>query len=169
MGQLPASRVTRSRPFTHTGVDYAGPITIKTWKGRGAKTYKAWICVFVCLATSAIHIEVVGDYSAKGFIAAYRRFTSRRGIPQVMHSDCGTTFIGADKELKKLFIQHTKEHHHITTTLMNDHAQWEFNPPAAPHMGGKWEAAMKSIKFNISRTTREASFTIEEINTLLTR
>ncbi|XP_011496528.1 PREDICTED: uncharacterized protein LOC105361121 [Ceratosolen solmsi marchali] len=123
--------------------DYAGPITIKTWKGRGAKTYKAWICVFVCLATSAIHIEVVGDYSAKRF--------------------------GADKELKKLFIQRTKEHHHITTTLMNDHAQWEFNPPAAPHMGGKWEAAVKSVKFHINRTTRDASVTIEEINTLLTQ
>ncbi|XP_011496143.1 PREDICTED: uncharacterized protein LOC105360842 [Ceratosolen solmsi marchali] len=86
-----------------------------------------------------------------------------------MHSDCGTTFIGADKELKKLFIQHTKELHHITTTLTNDHAQWEFNPPATPHMGGKWEATVKSIKFHISRTTREASFTIEEINTLLTQ
>ncbi|XP_071578843.1 uncharacterized protein [Temnothorax nylanderi] len=40
MGQLPLSRVTPSRPFAHTGVDYAGPLTIKTWKGRGAKTYK---------------------------------------------------------------------------------------------------------------------------------
>ncbi|XP_011858208.1 PREDICTED: uncharacterized protein LOC105555775 [Vollenhovia emeryi] len=45
MGQIPLSRVTQARPFTHTGVDYAGPLTVKTWKGRGAKTTKGWICV----------------------------------------------------------------------------------------------------------------------------
>ncbi|XP_046746410.1 uncharacterized protein LOC124411360 [Diprion similis] len=47
MGQLPLARVTPSRPFSHTGIDYAGPLTLKTWKGRCSKTYKGWICVFV--------------------------------------------------------------------------------------------------------------------------
>ncbi|XP_071644453.1 uncharacterized protein [Temnothorax longispinosus] len=48
MGQL-LSRVTPSRPFAHQEVDYAKPLTIKTWKGRGAKTYKGWICVRLLL------------------------------------------------------------------------------------------------------------------------
>ena len=34
-----------------------------------------------------------GQNSSDGFIAAYRRFTPRRGIPSHLHSDCGTNFI----------------------------------------------------------------------------
>ncbi|XP_011859308.1 PREDICTED: uncharacterized protein LOC105556807 [Vollenhovia emeryi] len=146
MGQLPLSRVTQARPFTHTGVDYAGPLTVKTWKGRGAKTTKGWICVFVCFSTSAVHLEAVSDYSTEGFIAAYRRFSSRRGIAHTLHSDCGTNFISADAALKRLFIQSTQEHQRVSHLLSQDNTRWEFNPPATPHMGGKWEAVVKSIK-----------------------
>jgi len=70
MGQLPKSRITPSRPFLNSGVDYAGPYTLKTWKGRGAKTYKAYFVVFVCFSTSAVHLELVTDYTTDGFIAA---------------------------------------------------------------------------------------------------
>ncbi|XP_011502549.1 PREDICTED: uncharacterized protein LOC105365948 [Ceratosolen solmsi marchali] len=118
-------------------------------------------CSSTCITPPprALHIE---DQKATPFYL-------RRGIPQVMYSDCGTTFVGADKELKKLFSQRTKEHYHMTATLMVDQTQWKFNPPAAPHMGGKWEAAVKSIKFYINRSTRDTPFTIEEISTLLTQ
>ncbi|XP_071576020.1 uncharacterized protein [Temnothorax nylanderi] len=169
MGQLPLSRVTPSRPFAHTGVDYAGPLTIKTWKGRGAKTYKGWICVFVCFSTSAIHLEVVSDYSSEGFIAAFRRFAARRGIAQTMYSDCGTTFIGADAALKKMFVQDAQEHQRIAQVLQLDGIRWEFNPPGAPHMGGKWEAVVKSVKFHLRRTIGETLLTTEELTTLLTQ
>ncbi|XP_071581073.1 uncharacterized protein [Temnothorax nylanderi] len=169
MGQLPLSRVTPSRPFAHTGVDYAGPLTIKTWKGRGAKTYKGWICVFVCFSTSAIHLEVVSDYSSEGFIAAFRRFAARRGIAQTVYSDCGTTFIGADAALKKMFVQDAQEHQRIAQVLQLDGIRWEFNPPGAPHMGGKWEAVVKSVKFHLRRTIGETLLTTEELTTLLTQ
>ncbi|XP_071579117.1 uncharacterized protein [Temnothorax nylanderi] len=169
MGQLPLSRVTPSRPFAHTGVDYAGPLTIKTWKGRGAKTYKGWICVFVCFSTSAIHLEVVSDYSSEVFIAAFRRFAARRGIAQTMYSDCGTTFIGADAALKKMFVQDAQEHQRIAQVLQLDGIRWEFNPPGAPHMGGKWEAVVKSVKFHLRRTIGETLLTTEELTTLLTQ
>ncbi|XP_071055491.1 uncharacterized protein [Onthophagus taurus] len=61
MGELPAPRVCPAPPFTHTGVDYAGPIQIRTTKGRGHKSYKGYIAVFVCLTTKAIHLEAVSD------------------------------------------------------------------------------------------------------------
>ncbi|XP_011864758.1 PREDICTED: uncharacterized protein LOC105560332 [Vollenhovia emeryi] len=169
MGQLPLSRVTQARPFTHTGVDYAGPLTVKTWKGRGAKTCKGWICVFVCFATSAVHLEAVSDYSSEGFIAAYRHFSSRRGIAHTLHSDCGTNFIGADTALKRLFIQSTQEHQRVSHLLSQDNTRWEFNPPATPHMGGKWEAVVKSIKYHLRRTIGESVLTFEELTTLLTQ
>ncbi|XP_011860045.1 PREDICTED: uncharacterized protein LOC105557408 [Vollenhovia emeryi] len=169
MGQLPLSRVTQARPFTHTGVDYAGPLAVKTWKGRGAKTTKGWICVFVCFSTSAVHLEAVSDYSSEGFIAAYRRFSSRRGIAHTLQSDCGTNLIGADTALERLLIQSTQEHQRVSLLLSQDNTRWEFNPPATPHKGGKWEAVVHSIKFHLRRTIGEAVLTLEELTTLLTQ
>ena len=169
MGQLPLSRVAPSRPFTHTGIDYAGPITLKTWRGRGAKTQKGWICVVVCFTTSAVHLEVVTDYSTDGFIATYRRFTSRRGIPHTLYSDCGTNFTGADTILKRMFIQGSQDHHQFSQLFVNDHTGWCFNPPAAPHMGGKWESVVKSLKHHLRRTISETVLTYEEFSTLLTQ
>lgn len=169
MGQLPQARARPSRAFQHTGVDYAGPLTLKSWKGRGAKQFKAWICVFVCMSTSAIHIEVVCDYSSEAFIAAYRRFTGRRGICHSLYSDCGTTFLGADATIQQMFTRGSDENKDIASILLNDNTHWHFNPPAAPHMGGKWEAAVKSIKHHLNRTLRDTLYTLEEITTLLTQ
>jgi hypothetical protein len=86
---LPPSRVTPSR--IHSGVEYARPFIIKTWYGRAAKTYKAYIVLFISSSTSAIHLELVTDYSADAFVAAYKRFVSRRRIYSTLTSDCGTT------------------------------------------------------------------------------
>lgn len=40
IGQLPPERVIPSRPFLNSGIDYAGPLHIKNWKGRNSRTYK---------------------------------------------------------------------------------------------------------------------------------
>lgn len=79
MGSLPSVRCTPARPFLHSGVDYAGPINIRTTKGRGHRSYKGYICLFVCMSTRALHLEVVSDISTQAFLAAFRRFVSRRG------------------------------------------------------------------------------------------
>ena len=48
MGSLPEFRTTHCRPFTHTGVYYAGPFHIRFAPGRGNKTYKGYIALFTC-------------------------------------------------------------------------------------------------------------------------
>lgn len=61
MGDLPAVRVTAStRSFVHCGVDYAGPIQVRASAGRGIKSRRAYIALFVYLSTRAIHLELVG-------------------------------------------------------------------------------------------------------------
>ncbi|XP_046810005.1 uncharacterized protein LOC124420591 [Lucilia cuprina] len=167
MGQLPSIRTIPARPFLHSGVDYAGPLSIKTWRGRGAKQYKGYIALFVCLSTSAVHLEVASDYSVDGFLAAFKRFVSRRGVCSTLTSDCGTNFIGADAELKRLFTQCSKEYSKLSTILANDGTQWKFNPPSAPHFGGKWEASVKSVKFHLRRIIGDTALTYEELTTLL--
>lgn len=170
MGQLPMRRVNPTiRPFLNAGVDYAGPLYIKTWRGKNARQYKAYIAVFVCFSTSASHLELVTEYSADAFIAAYKRFAARRGICATLSSDCGTNLIGADKELRNLFSASSKELEKLSILLANDGTQWLFNPPSAPHFGGKWEANVKSVKYHLKRIIGNQLFTYEEITTLLTQ
>lgn len=84
MADLPYYRCSPSRIFAHCGVDYAGPISVRTGSGRGNKSHKAYIALFICLSTRAIHLELMDNYSTAAFLAAFKRFTSRRGIPSDM-------------------------------------------------------------------------------------
>jgi len=113
-----------------------------------------------------VHIEVVTDYTTDAFIAAYKRFTGRRGICATLQSDCGTNFVGADAELKRQFQQSTKELGSLASLLANDGTEWKFNPPSAPHFGGKWEAAVKSVKFHLQRVLKDTVVTYEELTTV---
>lgn len=98
MGDLPFARVTQQRAFLHTAVDYAGPIMTRTTKGRGHRAHKSWISVFVCLSSKAVHLELVGDLTTQAFMAAFKRFTARRGHCSDVYADNGTNFVGADRE-----------------------------------------------------------------------
>ncbi|XP_029167434.1 uncharacterized protein LOC114937931 [Nylanderia fulva] len=167
VGQLPVSRVVPCRPFVNSGVDYAGPLTLKTFRGRSCKTYKGYFVIFICFSTSAIYLEVATDYSTDGFLAAFRRFTGRRGICSTLTSDCGTNLIGADAELKRMFTFSSREWAHIANVLANDGVRWKFNPPSTSHFGGKWEAGVKSVKFHLRRVLDDALLTYEELTTLL--
>lgn len=102
MGNLPKYRLTPSPPFYHCGVDYAGPFNTRDRRSRGYKTFKAYICLFICMNTKAIHLELVSSLSTETFLATLRRFIARRGKPQSIYSDNGTNFVGADTELRKL-------------------------------------------------------------------
>lgn len=74
MADLPASRVNvPEKPFSNCVVDYTGAINIKTSKTRNAKIVKAYIAIFCCMTTKAMHIELVSDMTAEAFIAAFRR------------------------------------------------------------------------------------------------
>lgn len=100
MGQLPKTRTDLQFPFLNCSVDYAGPILIADRKGRGCKLVKSYLCIFVCLAVKAVHIELVTAVSSEAYIAALKRFVSRRGKPRSIWSDNGTNFVGACNELK---------------------------------------------------------------------
>ena len=69
------------------------------------KEIKVYGCLFVCMSTRAIHLELVDDFSTDHFIIALTRLISRRGRPQSIHSFNGTNFVGANKELRKCMKQ----------------------------------------------------------------
>lgn len=166
MGQLPEARVKQSHPFEHSGVDYAGPFDIKLNKGRTAKTYKGYIALFVCMCTRAIHLEVVSDLSTAGFLAAFRRFTARRGLCTAMYSDCGTNFVGGARVLKADFDQ-SQIDRALAELTANDGITWHFIPPGSPHFGGLWEAGVKATKHHLRRVLVNTILTYEELSTVI--
>lgn len=167
MGNLPMVRITPAPAFTNTGLDYAGPISIKTSKGRGTKSYKGFIAVFVCLATRAIHLEAVSDLTTNAFLAAFKRFTARRGYCLNIYTDNGTTFVGANNDIKKEFQQFLKTTSKTAAELLSENTNWHFIPPGAPHFGGIWEAAVKSMKHHLKRVIGDQMLTFEELTTVL--
>ncbi|XP_055622826.1 uncharacterized protein LOC129766332 [Toxorhynchites rutilus septentrionalis] len=140
MAPLPEARVTGFvRPFTHTGVDYFGPLMVK----QGRSLVKRWVALFTCLTVRAIHLEIVHSLSAQSCVMAIRRFVARRGAPESFYSDNGTNFLGASNLLAKQ-IQDINED--CASTFTNSKTRWHFNPPSAPHMGGSWERMVRSVK-----------------------
>lgn len=169
MADLPMVRVTPSRPFLYCGIDFAGPFNIKQSRLRKSLVTKGYICLFVCMASKALHLETVPDLSTKAFLNALNRFTSRRGKCQKIFSDNATNFKGAYNELKELYkMLNTKcSKELIQDKLAENSIQWEFIPPVSPHWGGIWESGVKSVKFHLRRTLRDCLFTYEEFNTII--
>ncbi|XP_011699835.1 PREDICTED: uncharacterized protein LOC105457083 [Wasmannia auropunctata] len=168
MGPLPAGRVTVSRPFTHCGIDYAGPFMIRESKRRNAPSRKAYLAIFVCFATKGVHLELVSDLTSDSFIGALKRFVSRRGKPSCIYSDNGTTFVGAQRQLKEFFefLRDDRIQTEIAHFLRDHETAWKFIPPNAPHVGGLWEAAVKSAKYHLYRIIGKSPLNFEELQTI---
>ncbi|XP_055838413.1 uncharacterized protein LOC129906619 [Episyrphus balteatus] len=170
MGTLPPERVNYSFPFTHVGLDFAGPFELKVQKGRFYQAIKGYACLFICLCTKAVHLEAVGSLSTDSFMAALDRFVGRRGVPQQLFSDNGTNFVAANKvltnELRKALADSTSE---AEKTYLPRNLKWNFIPPGSPHMGGLWEAETKSFKTHFKKVVGNSKLTFEEFSTLLVK
>lgn len=94
MGQLPVARLSVGRPFLHTGVDFASLFILMESLRRNARTYKAYLCIFVCMTVKAVHLAHVTSLTTEGFLDALEQFISRRGLCQHIYSNCGTNFVG---------------------------------------------------------------------------
>ncbi|XP_011860459.1 PREDICTED: uncharacterized protein LOC105557752 [Vollenhovia emeryi] len=168
MGSLPLDRINCRRVFSVVGIDYAGPIITAMSKGRGRKTNKSYIALFICFSTKAIHLEAVSQLSSDAFVAALRRFAGRRGCPRKIYSDNATNFVGAERELAELYQAiRTSFDNHVNEYCSLNEIQWSFIPPHAPHMGGLWEAGVKSCKYHLKRVIGETVLTFEELSTVL--
>ncbi|XP_071642645.1 uncharacterized protein [Temnothorax longispinosus] len=169
MGNLPAHRVTPSRPFENTGVYFCGPIYVREGRGRGRKNIKAYVAVFVCMTTKAVHLEVVSDLTTEAFLNAFKRFIGRRGRPSDVFSDNGTNFVGANRELEELqdLLNREEEQKKLIDYTATEKIKWHFIPSRAPHFGGLWETTVKSFKNHFYKVASDAAMTFEEASTLV--
>ena len=137
MAPLPKFRFpeySKLYPFVNTGMDMFGPFHIE--KSR-TQTELNYVCMFTCLVTRAVHLEFCEDLSTDCLLMAIRRFVSRRGYPDVIVSDNGKNFVGANQAMKLNFQENYKpDNNYIRLQLAQQNIQGTFNPPLAPHFGG---------------------------------
>ena len=169
LGELPISRTQSEQPaFTNTGLDFAGPFTIRQGHTRRPVKIEAHICVFVCMATKAVHLEVTSDLTTAAFTACLRRFISRRNCPKSIICDNGPNFVGARNELHNIykFLTNEKTDSLIHQFLLKQQIQWLHIPAHSPHFGGLWESAVRSMKKHLRRLMGTLLLTFEELTTI---
>ena len=159
---LPSVRVSEDPPFTHTGVDFAGPLFVRGNTTTESDNNKCYVCLFTCASTRAVHLELTPNLTVDSFLLAFRRFTSRRGLPATLMSDNGKTFRGSSKEIVK--IARSKE---VLRYLAINGVSWRFIVEKAPWWGGFWERLIQSVKRCMKKSLGRTTLSYDELNTLL--
>ena len=123
----------------------------------------------MCLVTESCHIALVSNLSAEAFLAALRRFVSRRGKPNQIWSDNATCFRKINKDLKELsyLLQRSIVKEPIVNFCYAQNIEWKFSPPTGPHHGSFWENGVKACKRHLKRIVGETKLTFEEMITVL--
>ncbi|XP_043246546.1 uncharacterized protein LOC122394053 [Amphibalanus amphitrite] len=163
MGDLPAFRVGEPAPvFARVGVDFFGPLTVK----KHRKREKRYGCLFTCLSTRAVHIELAHSLDTDSFIMAMRRMMARRGNVSLVCSDNGTNFRAGEREMRQALQQWNQTK--IADTLSQEGVEWRFNPPGAPHFGGVFERLVRSAKRALTTVLGDRAVDDETLRTVVT-
>ena len=122
MPPILTERVSASAPFTHVGVDYFGPLFMKVTR----QTQKVWVCLYTCLATRAIHLDLMNNMTTQQFLLGFRRFIVRHGKPNKIISDNAATFKLASDTTAGYgdrFLQRKTQSHMLPMKTFNGHLQ----------------------------------------------
>ncbi|XP_063697861.1 uncharacterized protein LOC134828804 [Culicoides brevitarsis] len=167
MCELPKNRVVGSiRPFVHVALDYFGPLNIRMSPGRGAKTIKAYGCIITCLASRAVHLELVIGLEAKGLLNALTRFMARRGLVKTIYSDNGTNMVKAKRMLNEDYQKAVSEAiNYAAPLLANQKISWNFSCPSSPFKNGLTEIMVKFSKQLMKTLIGDVVLTYEEMST----
>ena len=143
-GNLPKTRTEGSRPFQVIGVDFTGPIRCTP---RVKTESKAYLAVYACSLPRAVHLDLLKSLETSEFIASLKRFIARRGRPEMIYSDNGSTFKATEKWLNK--VQQDERFHELLASLT---IKWQFNLSRAPWWGGEFERLIGLFKAAFYKT-----------------
>ena len=126
-----------------TGVDFAGPIKYRIKKKTVGKAY---IALFTCATTRALHLKLCRDLTAEEFQRALKEFVARRGTPRLIVSNNGKTFTATKKWLNKL-----KKNEVLMNFLAADKIIWRLNLSRASWWGGFFERLVGTMKRSLAK------------------
>ena len=106
---------------------------------------KRYLCLFTCLTSRAVHLEIAYGLDVDSFMRALSRMVDRRGLPEEIISDNGTNFVGANKEMLEITGKLLKNTN-LKSLATSKGIKWKFNPPYSPHFGGVFETMIKAAK-----------------------
>ena len=156
---LPDFRVSQSDPFTNSGIDFAGPVTVR----EGSQSRKGYIMVITCASTRAVALELTLGLSVEEMTLGFRRFCARMNtVPSYMISDNFSTFKRAAKELVEVFSS-PKMHKYLNGRRI----QWQFYVNYCPWWGGFIERMVQTVKKSLRKVVGEARLSYVEFNTIL--
>ena len=149
----------------HTATDLFGPFSIKDSVRRRVHG-KCYGVIFVCLASRAIHLDIVENYSTDAFLGALKRFVSIRGFPNTMHSDNGTQLTCANKQLRD--ITKNLNMKDICKFGSNEGMTWSFNKAGdAPWLNASCESLLRLVKNGLSKSMGDSVLTFSELQTVM--
>ena len=158
-------------PFTNIGLDFTGPLYLKAKRMSKPTTSKAYVCIFICEDTRAVHLELLNSMITEDFLQAFRRMANRRRMAKVIHSDNQTTFHKVAKVFKAS-IQRMRlmkiDPTVVEDKLANQGISWKFKTERASHRGGHWERVCRQLKEPLRKVLGKAFFDYTEMMTVLT-
>jgi hypothetical protein len=113
------------KPFAVTGIDFAGPLYIKV----GSNMKQAYIALFTCATTRAVHLELCTDMTTDKFLLAFQRFVGRRGLSHIVYTDNAGTFHATNKHLALLWTSLSTAK--TRQFLAQNNITWKFIAPRA--------------------------------------
>ena len=162
MPPLPRERVSESPPFTYTGLDYLGPLTVIV---DGQHT-KVWICLFTCMAVRAVSLEVVTEMSAYQFLLCLRRFIAQRGRLAGIISDNAAQFKLVHRTVNEAW-NNVIADDSVVTVLSTEAIRWHYIPEFSPWMGGFYERLVGIIKTSLKKSLGRLCLSLVQLQTLV--
>ena len=126
------------------------------------KEGKAYILLFACSLTRAIHLELLSDQSTEEFIKSLKRFIARRGRPQKVYSDNGKSFIAVAKWLRSIINDEKMQDY-----LAHQQIMWQFNLSRAPWWGSQYKRLVGLVKRALYKSVGGARLTWSEFEEVL--
>ena len=157
---LPVERLSVAPAFTHVRVDFAGPLYLRDFD-PDVGSNKAYICLFTCASSRAVHLEFTQCLTVTSFLRAFKRFVARRGTPTTVYSDNGKTFRGASEEVIH-FVSF------LCQNVSHPGVESKFTVELAPWWGGFWERLVRSVKEPLRKVLGRNNIGYDELVTAVT-
>ncbi|KRY46389.1 hypothetical protein T03_11222 [Trichinella britovi] len=140
MNELPLEMLEPTFPFHQVGLDFAEPLHVRD-ENQAIK--KVYICLFTCMVTNVVHLELVTD----------------------MTTTCFLTFKQADSFVPALLVRESSGK--LLEELAKRCIEWKYSMEGAPWNGSLWERLVCSSKNALRKVLGTSLRRSDELQTIL--